>query len=267
MATQSSYLRYRQWINCQGGGYLEDYNLNPILGGAPVASTQKVLNAVKSIFCLRGQLLDGNSGIANGEISIETIPGMNPPEGFQIPHSFPVTNPVTKYYPIEMNDPTSGMLETVINVAQDPGTAIGWRLDTQNFFTELRTLRSLRSTWVQQWGVLLPQLVNALGNLGVTPPTAGNLYTSFSPLGANSTNPAWCIAYYMLVVLVNTALVQYYPNRSSVTAFTVTPYGLPNTATSPQTVNPLISQQLTYRKIGEGWPKIHGKMQSFGTHG
>lgn len=267
MATVTSYLRYRQWINTQGGGYLEDYNLLQSLGTTPVASNQKVLNAVKSIFCLRGQLLDGNSGIANGEISIETIPGMNPPEGFQIPHSFPTTNPVTKYYPVLLNDPTTNVAETVINVAQDPGTAIGWRLDTQNFFTELRTLRSLRSTWVQQWGVLFPQINTALGNLSVTPPAAGALLTSFSVLGAQAAYPAWCIAYYMLVVLVNTQLVQYFPNRSSVTGFTVTPYGTGNSATSPATVNPIISQQLTYRKIGEGWPKTRGKMQSFGTHG
>lgn len=267
MATASTYLKFRQWINCQGGGYQEDFALLPSLGGTPVASNQKVLNAAKSIYCLRGQLLDGNSGMANAEISIETLPGINPPEGFQIPHSFPVTSPVTKYYPIVLNDPTTNVLETTINVAADPGTAIGWRLDTQNFLTELRTLRSLRSTWVQQWGVLLPQIQNAIGNLSVTPPAAGALLTSFSPLGAQAAYPAWCIAYYMLVVLVNTALVSNVKTNTSVTAFNIQPYLTGNSSASPVTINPIMSQNLTYRKIGEGWPKTHGKMQTFGTHG
>ena len=267
MATATSYLRYRQWVNCAGGGFVEDYNLNPTLGTTPVASNQKVLNAVKSIYCLRAQLLDGNSEVANGEISIETLPGMNPAEGFQIPHSFPTTIPPTIYYPTLLQDPTSGTLETTINVAADPGTCVAWRLDTQNFVSELRTLRCMRSTWVQQWGVLYPNLVSAIGNLGVNPPVAGNLYTSFPTYRSSKTTPDGCIAFFMLVVLVNTALVQNVTTNTSVTAFNITPYGLPNSTGSPATVNPIVARDLTYRKIGEGWPKTRGKMQTFGTHG
>ncbi|HUD11070.1 MAG TPA: hypothetical protein VMS08_01560, partial [Candidatus Saccharimonadia bacterium] len=108
MATATSYYRYRQNVNCQGGGYIEDYNMLISLGAPGTLPPTAVLNAVKSIICLRGQLLEGNSKIANGEISIETLPGINPPEGYQIPHNVPGS------YPIVLKDPTTAVLETTI---------------------------------------------------------------------------------------------------------------------------------------------------------
>lgn len=258
MATATSYYRYRQWINCQGGGYLEDYNMKLSLGAPGTLPPVPVLNAVKSIVCLRGQLLEGNSKIANGEISVETLPGANPAEGFQIPHNVPNS------YPVVLNDPTTGTAETTIGVANDPEQAIAYRLDTQAFFTELRTLRSLRASWVNQWAVLYPNINTQLGIWGAALPTAGTLYTSF-PTGIN--NPAGMIAYFMLLVMVNTNLVQNLKSGGVVYNYQITPFSNPNSSGSPQVYNPVLAAQLTRRKVGEGWPKTRGKMQTFGTHG
>jgi len=258
MATATSYYRYRQYVNCASGGYLEDYNMKLALGAPGTLPPTPVLNAVKSIVCLRGQLLEGNSKIANGEISIETLPGMNPAEGFQIPHNVPNS------YPVVLNDPTTNAVETTIGVANDPEQCIAYRLDTQAFYTELRTLRSIRASWVNQWGVLYPAIVAQLGIWGAALPAAGNLYTSF-PVGIN--NPAGMIAYFMLVVMVNTNLVQNLKSGGTVYNFQVTPFASPNSSGSPQVLNPLVVPTLARRKVGEGWPKTHGKMQTFGTHG
>ena len=257
MATATSYYRYRQWVNCQGGGYLEDYNLDPAMGAPGTVPPAPVLNAVKSIYCLRGQLLDGNSKMANGEISIETLPGQNPAEGYQIPHN------ITNSYPVLLNDPTTGAAETTIGVSNDPEQCIAFRI-AYGFYTELRTMRSLRASWVNQWAVLGPNISTQLQIWGSARPAQGALITSFPP-GIN--NPAGMIAYFMLVVMVNTVLVQNKPNPRSVLNFELTQPTPPNSSGSAQVVNPILSQYLTRRKIGEGWPKTRGKMQTFGTHG
>lgn len=259
MASVTSYYRYRQFINCQGGGYLEDYNINIALGAPGTLPPVAVLNAVKSIVCLRGQIAEGNSKIANGEISIETLPGMNPAEGFQIPHA------VANSFPVVLNDPTSGTPETIPGVANDPEQCIAYRLDTGAGASELRTLRSIRASWVNQWAVLYPNIVAQLGIWGANLPTPGTAITSF-PAGIN--NPAGMIAYFMLVVMVNTNLVQNKPTSRSVTSFQLTTWKTPmSSGISPAAINPILVPQLARRKVGEGWPKIHGKMQTFGTHG
>lgn len=258
MATATSYYRYRQNVNCQGGGYIEDYNMLISLGAPGTLPPTAVLNAVKSIICLRGQLLEGNSKIANGEISIETIPYQNPPEGFQIPHA------VANSYPMVLNDPTTNAAETTIGVANDPEQCISYRLDTNTGYTELRTLRSIRASWVNQWAILYPNINTQLGIWGAALPAAGTLITSF-PAGIN--NPAGMIAYFMLVVMVNTNLVQNKPLPTSVTSFNLLPFRQPNSSGSPQVYNPILQPNLARRKVGEGWPKTKGKMQTFGTHG
>jgi hypothetical protein len=258
MANVTSYYRYRQWVNCQGGGYLEDYNMLQSLGAPGTLPTTQVLQAVKWITCLRGQLLDGNSKIANGEISIESLPGVNIAEGFQIPHAVPNS------FPVVQNDPTTNVAETTIGVANDPEQSIAYRLDTQTGYTELRTLRSLRSSWVSQWGVLYPNIVAQLGIWGAAAP-ANLANPPAYPVGIN--NPAGKIAYFMLFLLRNTQLVQNKPLPTSVTSFLVTPFSAPNSSGSPAVINPVVVPQLARRKVGEGWPKTHGKMQTFGTHG
>lgn len=258
MAAATYYYRYRQFVNCQGGGYLEDYNLLTAPAGPTAYPSTQILYTIKSIACLRGQLLEGNSKIANGELSIETLPGMNPAEGFQVPHN--VANSV----PIVLNDPATGTIETQPGVAIDPTQAIAWRLDTQSFFTELRTLRSLRSSWVNNWGLLYPNINTQLGIWGAALPANGTLITAFP---GGSTNPALCIAYFMLYVLVSTKLVQNVNSGGYTSSFTVTPYAAPNSSGSPAIVNPIVVPALTRRLVGEGWPKTKGKMQSFGTHG
>lgn len=258
MAIASSYYKFRQWINCQGGGYVEDYNMRLSLGAPGVLPPVPVLNAVRSIITLRGQLLEGNSKIANGEISIDTVTGVDPPEGFNVPHNVPNS------YPVVLNDPTSGTVETTIGVANDPEQAIAYRLDTQAFFTELRTLRSLRASWVNQWGVLAPNIQTQLGIWGANLPAAGTLYTSF-PAGIN--NPAGMIAWFMLLVMVNTNLVRPLKSGGVMYNFDIIPFSNPNSSGSPAVVNPILQPQLTRRKVGTGWPKIQGKMQTFGTHG
>lgn len=258
MATAQTYYKYRQWVNCQGGGYLEDYNLllqNAAPGTTPPAA---VLNAVKSIVILRGKLLEGNSKIANGEISIETLPGINPPEGYQIPHNVPGS------YPIVLKDPTTAVLETTIGVANDPEQCIAYRLDTQLGYSELRTLRSIRASWVNQWATLYPQIITQLAGLTTALPAPQTLITSFP---GGSTDPAFCIAYFMLVVLVNTNFVKPFPLPNSVTTFTILNYKNPSSSGSPVVVNPILIPALARRKVGEGWPKTHGKAQTFGTHG
>lgn len=256
--TTTSYYRYRQWINCQGGGYLEDYNILQSLGAPGTLPPVAVLQAVKWIVCLRGQLLEGNSKIANGEISIETIPGINPAEGFQIPHA------VANSYPVVMNDPTTGVAETTIGQASDAEQCIAYRLDTGNGFSELRTLRSIRATWVNQWGVLYPNINTQLGYWGAAAPASLAVSPTY-PVGIN--DPAGKIAYFMLFLLRNTQLVQNKPLRTSVTSFQLQTFAAPNSSGSPAVINPILSPQLARRKIGEGWPKTRGKMQTFGTHG
>lgn len=258
MATATAYYKYRQWVNCQGGGYLEDYNMLLALGAPGTLPPVPVLNAVKSIVCLRGQLLEGNSKIANGEISIDTIPGQDPAEGFQIPHAVPSS------YPVVLNDPTTGTAETTPGIANDAEQAISYRFDTNTGYSELRTLRSLRASWVSQWAVLYPNINTQLGVWGAVLPTAGTLITGY-PAGIN--NPAGMIAYFMLVVMVNTNLVRNQPTSRSVTSFDVLPFRTPNSSGSPRVINPILSPVLTRRKVGEGWPKTKGKMQTFGTHG
>jgi hypothetical protein len=258
VATATSYYRYRQWVNCAGGGYVEDYNLLLGLGAPGVLPSVQALNAVKSILCLRGQLLEGNSKIANGEISIETLPGQNPPEGFQIPHN------VSNSQPVVLNDPTTGTVEVAIGIANDQEQCIAFRLNTNSGFTELRTLRSIRATWVNQWPVLLNNIQTQLGIWGAALPAAGTLITSY-PAGIN--NPAGMIAYFMLVVMVNTNLVQEKPLPTSVTSFNILPFATPSSSGSPAVVNPILVPTLARRKVGEGWPKTRGKMQTFGTNG
>lgn len=258
MATISQYFRYRQWINTSQGGYLEDYNLNTVVNSPTQAMDAGTLNAVKAIVCLRGQLLEGNSKIANGEISIETIPGQNPAEGFNIPHN------VANSSPVLLNDPSSGYAETQIGIAIDSEQAIAYRLNTQIGFSELRTLRSLRATWVNQWGVLYPNINTQLGIWGAMLPARQGVITGY-PAGIN--NPAGMIAYFMLVVLVNTQLIQPLASGGYTYNFEATPYATPSSVLSPSVINPIMVPQLTRRKIGEGWPKTRGKMQSFGTHG
>lgn len=258
MAGATAYYVYRQWVNCPKGGYVEDYNLNINLGAPGTLPPTGVLNAVNSICCLRGQLLDGGSKIANGEISIETLPGANPPEGFQIPHNVPSS------YPINLNDPTTGTIETIPDITKDPEQAIAWRFDTQAFFTELRTLRSLRSTWVAQWNVLYPNIVTQLGIWGANLPQRGTIITAFP---GGSTNPALNIAYFTLVVMVNTNLVQTQKSGGVAYNFNLLPFAGPNSSASPVIANPILQGTLTRRKVGEGWPKTRGKMQTFGTHG
>jgi|SRR5579871_379006 len=258
MATATAYYRYRMFINCQGGGYIEDYNMLLGLGSPGTLPPTPVLNAVNWITQLRGQLLEGNSKIANGEISIETIPYQNPPEGFQIPHA--VANSFPKY----LNDPTSGVLETDIGIANDPEQAIAYRLNTGLGQSELRTLRSLRASWVNQWSVLYPNINTYLGIQGAQAPPNITLAPTY---GAWNLNPAAMISYFMILLLNNTNLVQNKPTSRSVTSFNLIPFAQPNSSGSPMVINPIVTNQLARRKVGEGWPKTHGKMQTFGTHG
>jgi len=239
------------------GGYVEDYNMNTGLGAPGTLPPTVLLNAVKSIMCLRGQLLDGNSKIASGEISIESLPGANPAEGFQIPHN------VSNSQPVILNDPTTGVVETQPGLAIDPATAIGFRYDTQAFFTELRTLRSLRASWVQQWAVLYPQIITQLSILGAALPTKGVFYSS---IPGGSQNPAVNIAFFMLVVMVNTNLVQPLKSGGVVYNYNITQFAGPVSSGSPAIVNPIVQAALTNRKIGEGWPKTRGKAQTFGSN-
>jgi hypothetical protein len=252
------YYKYRQFVNCQGGGYLEDYNLNGGTGIPPTLPAQGVLNVVKWILCLRGQLLEGNSKIANGEISVETVPGVNPPEGFQIPHAVPNSSPIL------LPDPTTGTLETQVQVANDPEQCIAYRLNVGTGTSELRTLRSIRASWVNQWEVLYSNIVAQLGIMGAQPGPNLTLAPAF-PVGL--TNPAQYIAYFLLLLRANTNFVQYTPNPRSVLGFSLLPFLAPNSSGSPAVANPILVPQLARRKVGEGWPKTRGKMQTFGTHG
>jgi hypothetical protein len=196
--------------------------------------------------------------MANAELSIETVPGINPPEGFNVPHNIPNS------FPILLNDPTTQVIEPVIGFAGDPGTAIAWRLDTQAGYTELRTLRSLRASWVNQWGALSSQINVQLGAWGANPPVPTNANTTFP---GGTTNPASCIAFFMVMVLKSTLLIQNVKSGGTVFIFNDIPWATPNSVNSPQVFNPILQPNLTYRKVGEGWPKTHGKMQTFGTHG
>lgn len=98
------YYRYRQWINCKSGGYVEDYNLLLAPQNLTSPPYTAVLQVLYNIIKWRGFLLEGNSKIANGVLSIETVVGMNPPEGFMVPHQL-------AGYPVVMNDPTTMLLK------------------------------------------------------------------------------------------------------------------------------------------------------------
>lgn len=262
LGTATSYYLYRQWINCKNGGYVEDYAL--YLDGYPAnPSAQEpplgIQYLMKSIYCLRGQLLDGQSKMANAELSVETLPGQNPPEGFQLPHNIPNSQPIV------LADPMTGSVEAVPTVAIDPATAIAWRLDTQLGYSDLRTLRSLRANWVNEWSTLYTQINTQLAGLSASPPViTGSAITTFPGL---STNPAFCIAYFMALVLGGTQLIKPVSSGGYPYVFNTQTYKTPNSSGSPVVINPIVSNTLTKRNVGEGWPKTRGKMQSFGTHG
>lgn len=254
----NQYYRYRMFINCQGGGFQEDYALNLPCATPTTYPVTSVLQVMKNLYCLRGQLLDGNSKMANAELSIETQPGINPAEGFNVPHGVPNS------YPILLNDPTTQVIEPVIGVAIDPGTCMAFRFDTQVGYTELRTLRCMRASWVNQWGTLSGQINAQIGAWGQNPPNPTIANTTFP---GGTTNPASCIAYFMVMVLKSTLLIQNTPTTRSFGLFNAIPWASPNSVNSPVVYNPILQPILTYRKVGEGWPKTRGKMQTFGTHG
>jgi len=256
--TVQQYYRYRMWINCQGGGYQEDYALNIACPTPTTYPSASVLQIMKNLYCLRGQLLDGNSKMANAELSIETVPGANPAEGFNVPHG------VLNSYPILLNDPTTGVIEPQIGFATDPGTCLAYRLDTQAGFTELRTLRSMRASWVNQWGTLYNQLLTQIGAWGANPPNPTAANTTFP---GGTTNPASCIAYFLVMVMKSTLLIQNQKSGGVIYQFGALTWATPNSVNSPIVYNPILQSNLTYRKVGEGWPKTRGKMQTFGTHG
>lgn len=253
-AVVSYYYKYRQWVNCQGGGYLEDYNLAIAPVSATAAPTPQVLQVLYNIVNYRGILLENNSKIANGVLSIETIVSMNPPEGYQVPHQ-------AAGYPTPMNDPTSNALEKVPAAALDPQQCMAFKFTASNYqSTEYHWLRSIRSTWVNQFPTLGPAIqayINANGSTNYQ--NAGFLTLS--------ANPAYAIGYFMLYLRDNTSFIQplksggnnYNYNFNQISFLQALP-GLPNTY-CPTLIG------LARKKVGSGWPKIHGKMQSFGTHG
>lgn len=257
--TSQFYYKYRQWVNCQGGGYMEDYNL--AIGPTPATPppspyvpqpSAQVLQVLYNIIKYRGSLLEQNSKIANGVLSVETIVSKNPPEGYMIPHQ-------SAGYPIPMQDPTTGAIEQTANAAIDPAQCMYFKYTVSNLAnTEAHWLRSIRATWVNQFATLGPAIqayINANG-------AASYVNAPYAPL---STNPAYAIGYFMLYLRDNTYFIQINKSGGVNFQFTPLPYA---------TVLPSVGQVccptlvgLARKKVGEGWPKIHGRAQNFGSHG
>lgn len=246
------YYKYRQWINCQGGGYQETYNLliQPVsLTAAPGAN---VLQVLYNIIQYRGSLLDANSKIANGVLSIETLISTNPPEGFQVPHQ-------SAGYPIPMNDPTTAALEKTPAASIDPAQCMAFKFTTVNLlYSDYHWLRSLRSTWVNQFATLQANVQAYINTNG----TASYANAGYSPL---SSNPAYALGYFMLYLRDNTQLVQNAVSGGVEYGFTGTAYAKQLPGATQICCPTLVG--LARKKVGEGWPKIKGRAQNFGSHG
>lgn len=246
----AAYYRYRQNINCQGGGYQEEYNLLLTPSGLTTAPSPAVLQVVYNIIKYRGSLLEANSKIANGVISIETLISANPPEGYQVPHQ-------SAGYPIPMNDPTTNAIEITPAVAIDPQQCMAFKFTAVNLlYTQYHWLRSIRSTWVNQFATLQTNVQAYINTNG----TASFQNAGYAPL---STNPAFAIGYFMLYLRDNTQLIQNAVSGGIEYGFTGTAFAkqLPGVN---QTCSPTLTG-LARKKVGEGWPKIKGRATNFGS--
>ena len=232
-----AYYLFRMFINCKGGGYVEDVNLSTTPTAAGAAPDPGALAQCAAIAQLRGYMLEGNSRIANMVLSRESAPGNNPPEGFELQHAMAGV-------PTQLTSLITSEIEDGIELASDPAQAIQYQLNTYQGVIETRTIRSVRASWISMFGALLPTI------------TFPNAPTDAAPDG---TVPGPTLGQYMGYIRDNSVLIQKTPTLGS--PFNAMPF--PTAVIAGVTPIPITVTGTTRKKVGYGWPKTRGRKATF----